>query len=91
MEKMLFTTSGIGRLRTIVIEIFKIDGDFLANTLTMTVPTKYRLASEEIVEITIEMITRKVVNNVVTKGIVHGLIGKIMVQGSKGHTYLPKI
>jgi hypothetical protein len=91
MEKMLFIISGIGRLRRIETEIFKIDDDFLANTPTMTVPAKYRLVSEEIAEITIEMIIKRVVNSAVTIGVVHAPIGKIMVQGSRGRTYLPKI
>jgi hypothetical protein len=48
MEKMLFTTSGIGRLRMTVTEIFKIDDIFLDSSQIMTVPAKYRPASEEI-------------------------------------------
>jgi hypothetical protein len=91
MEKMLFIISGIGRLRRIEIEIFKIDDDFLANTPTMTVPAKYRLASEEIAEIIIGMIIKRAVNNIMNTWIVHVPTGKITDQGSKGRTYLPKI
>ena len=91
MEKMLFTTSGIGHLRMTVTEIFKIDDVFLASFQSMTVPAKYRLASEEIVEEIIETIIKRAVNNVTITGMVPVLTGKIMVQGSRGRIYLSKI
>jgi nitrogen regulatory protein PII-like uncharacterized protein len=91
MERMLSTTSDIGRLRRIAIETFKIDGIFLASFRIMTVPATYRLASEEIMEETIEMIIKRVVNSAVIIGTVPVLTGKIMVQDSRRRTYLPKI
>ena len=47
---MLFTINGIGRLRMTVTEIFKIGGVFLDSSQIMTVPAKYKPASEEIME-----------------------------------------
>jgi hypothetical protein len=78
MEKMLFTTNGIGHLRITVTETFKIDDVFLANSQTMTVPAKYRLAVEKILEVIIGMIIKKVVNSATITGIVPVPAGKIM-------------
>jgi hypothetical protein len=87
MERMLSTTSDIGRQRRIVTETSKIDDVFLVSIQITTVPSKYRPASAEIVKETIEMITKRAANS----GMVPAKIGKIMVQGSRGSTYLPKI
>ena len=91
MEKMLFTTSGIGRLRMTVTEIFKIDNVFLDCFQIMTVPAKYRPASEEIMEEIVEMILKRTVITVAITGTVLVLIGKIVAKGSRGRIYLPKI
>jgi hypothetical protein len=91
MEKMLFTTSGIGRLRMTVTEIFKIDDVFLDSSQIMTVPAKYRPASEEILKETVEMTLKRAVSTVAITGMALVPIGKIMVQGSRGRIYLPKI
>ena len=91
MEKILFTISDTGHRRRTVVENFKIDDDFLGSSRVMMLLAKYRLASEEIAEIIIEMIIKRVVNSVATTVIVHVPTGKIMVQGSRGRTYLPKI
>ena len=91
MEKMLFITSGIGRLRTTAAEIIKIDDVSLDSFLTMTVLAKYRLASEQLAEITIGMITREVTSNEAISGTVPVQIDKITGLGSRGHMYHPRI
>jgi hypothetical protein len=91
MEKMLFTTNGIGRLRMSAIETFKIDDDSLASSQIMTLPAKYRLVSEEIAEVIFGMIIKRVVTNATTTGTVPVPTGKIMDQGSKGRMCHPKI
>jgi hypothetical protein len=91
MEKMLFITSSIRRLMMIATETFKIDDAFLANSQTMTVPAKYRLASEEILEVIIVMIIKKVVNIAAITGTVPIPAGKIMDQGSRSRMCHPKI
>ena len=57
----------------------------------MTVPAKYRLASEEIMEEIVEMILKRTVITVAITGTVLVLIGKIVAKGSRGRIYLPKI
>ena len=91
MERMLFTINGIGRLRMTVTEIFKIDDVFLDSFQIMTVPAKYRPASEEIMEEIVEMILKRTVITVAITGTVLVLIGKIVAKGSRGRIYLPKI
>jgi hypothetical protein len=87
MERMPSTTSDIGHPRKIVTETSKIDGVFLDSTPIITVPAKYRPVSVEIMKGTIEMIIKKAASS----GMVPAQIDKIMVQGSRGSTYLPKI
>ena len=58
MEKMLFTTNGIGRQRKTAVEIINQGDDFLDSTRAMMLQDKSRLASEQAPEETIEMITR---------------------------------
>jgi hypothetical protein len=91
MEKMLFITSGIGRLRRTATEIIKIDDISLDSSLIMTLLAKYRLASEQLAEITIEMITSEVMSNEAISGTVPVQIDKIMGLGSKGRMYHPRI
>ncbi len=91
MERTLFTINGIGRLRMTVTEIFKIGDVFLDSSQIMTVPAKYRPASEEIMEKIVEMILKRAVITVAITGTVLVLIGKIVAKGSRGRIYLPKI
>ena len=91
MERMLFTINGIGRLRMTVTEIFKIGDVFLDSSQIMTVPAKYRPASEEIMGKIVEMILKRAVITVAITGTVLVLIGKIVAKGSRGRIYLPKI
>ena len=91
MEKMLFTTSGTGRLRRTAAETFKIGDDFLDSFQIMMLLAKYRLDFEEIAVETIEMIIKKVVSSVAITRTAPVPTGKIVVQGSKDHIYLPRI
>ena len=91
MERTLFTINGIGRLRMTVTEIFKIGDVFLDSSQIMTVPAKYRPASEEIMKKIVEMILKRAVITVAITGTVLVLIGKIVAKGSRGRIYLPKI
>lgn len=87
MERTLFTINGIGRLRMTVTEIFKIGDVFLDSSQIMTVPAKYRPASEEIMEKIVEMILKRAVITVAITGTVLVLIGKIVAKGSRGRQY----
>jgi hypothetical protein len=91
MEKMLFTTSGIGRLRTTAAEIIKIDDDSLDSFSITTVLAKYRLASEQRVEIIIEMITKEATSSRAINGTLPVQTDKITGLGSRGHMYHPRI
>jgi hypothetical protein len=91
MEKMLFTTNGTGRPRRTAVETFKIDDDSIDSFQIMMLPAKYRPDFEEIVEETIAMIIKKAASSAATTRTAPVPIDKIMVQGSRGHIYLPKI
>ena len=82
MEKMLFTTNGIGHQRRTAVEIIKIGDDFLGSTRAMTLQVKSRLASEQAPEETTEMITREAMNSEVITGMIHAT-GKIVGLGSQ--------
>jgi hypothetical protein len=93
MEKMPCKISGIGHPRRIAIEIIiKIGDDILASTQITTVPAKWRLAFEEIVEEIIGRTTREAASSVVIIGMRQVLAGKTIDQCFRGHTiYHPKI
>jgi hypothetical protein len=97
MEKMPCITNGTGHPKKIVIEIIIIiiiiiGDDMLVNSQTTTVPTKWRLASEEVVEEIIGRITREAASSAVIIGMRQVLVGKTIDRGSRGHTiYHPKI
>jgi hypothetical protein len=83
MEKTQYITSDTGRQKRIAVEIFKIEGDFLASSTTTTLPATYRLASEEILEEIVEMTTKEVMNNKATIEVILAVTGKIVDQGFK--------
>jgi hypothetical protein len=83
MEKTRYTTSDIGHQRRIAVEIFKIEGDFLASFTIMMLLATYRLVSEEILREIVEMITKGVMSSKVTREVISVVTGKIVDQGSK--------
>jgi hypothetical protein len=83
MEKMRYTTSDIGRQKRIAVEIFKIEGDFLASSTIMMLLATYQLASEETLEGIVEMTTKGVMSNKATIEVILAVTGKIMDQGFK--------
>ena len=92
MERTLFTINGIGRMRTTVTEILKIGDVFLDSSQIMTVPAKYRPASEEIMEEVIGMTIREAANSAMIIETRQVLAGKITDRGFRGHTiHHPKI
>jgi hypothetical protein len=91
MEKMLSTISDIGHRRRTVVEIFKIDDDFLGNSRVMMLLTKYRLVFGEVLEKTIEMNIKGVTSSEATIGMTIGITGKIVDQGFRDLLYLPRI
>jgi hypothetical protein len=93
MEKMPCIISGIGHPKKIATETtIKIGDDILVHTQIMTVPAKWRLASEEITEETIGMTIREAANNAMIIETRQVLVGKITDRGFRGHTiYHPKI
>jgi hypothetical protein len=90
MEKMLFTTNGIGRQRKTAVETINQGDDFLGSTRAMTLQVKFRQASEQTPEETTEMITREAMSNEATIEMTLETIGKIVGQGSRGLSCLPK-
>ena len=90
MEKTQYTTSDTGRQRKIVVEIIKIEGDFLASSTTTMLPAIYRLVFEEILEEIVEMIIKGAMSNKATIEVIFVATGKIVDQGLKDLTYLPR-
>ena len=83
MEKMLYTTSDIGRQRRTAVEIFKIEDDFLDNSRVTMLLAKYRLVFGETLEETIEMNNKEVMSSEATTEMIPGITGKIAGQGFK--------
>jgi hypothetical protein len=81
MEKMLFTTNGIGRQRKTAVEIINQGDDFLGSTRAMMLQDKSRLVSEQAQEETTEMSTREATSNEATIEMTLETIGKIPGQG----------
>ena len=90
MEKMLFTTNGIGHQRRTAVKIIKIGDDSLGSNRAMMLLGKFRLASEQAPEETIEMIIRGATSSEATIEMTLETIGKIPGQGSRGLSCLPK-
>ena len=90
MEKMLFTTNGIGHQRRTAAEIIKIGDDFLGSTRDMMPLGKFRLALEEAPEETIEMIIRGATSSEATIEMTLETTGKILDQGSKDRSCPPR-
>ena len=88
---MLFITSDIGRPRTTAAELTKIDDGSLDSFPITTALAKYRLASEQLAEITIKVITREVTSSGAINGTVPNQIDKIMGLGFRDHMYHPRI
>ena len=83
MEKMLFTTNGIGHQRRTAVEIIKIGDDFLGSTRAMMLLAKSRLDFEQVLEEAIEMIIKGVMSNKATIEVILAATGKIVDQGFK--------
>jgi len=83
MEKTQYTTSDIGRQKRIVVEIIKIEGDFLASSTTTMLLAIYRLVfGETLVEI-VEMIIKGATSNKATIEAIFAATDKIVDQGFK--------
>ena len=93
MARMLFKTNGKGHPRKTAIEkTIKIGDDILVHIQIITVPAKWRLASEEIMEEVIGMTIREAANSAMIIETRQVLAGKITDRGFRGHTiYHPKI
>ena len=91
MEKMLSTISDIGHRRRTVVEIFKINDDFLGNSRVMMLLTKYRLVFGEALEETIEMNIKGVTSSEATIEMTIGITDKIVDQDFRDLLYLPRI
>jgi hypothetical protein len=91
MEKMLFTISGTGHQRRTVVEIFKIDDDFLDNSRVTMLLAKSRLGFEEALEEAIEMNIKGVASSEATTEMIPEITGKIVGQGSRDLSCLPRI
>jgi hypothetical protein len=87
MEKMLFTTNGIGRLKRTAVEIFKTGDNFLGSSQITTPLARYRLVFEETVDETIEMIIRGAVSNT---AITRMIPDKIVDQGFRDRMSHPR-
>ena len=83
MEKMQFTTNGIGHQRRTAVEIIKIGDDFLGSTRAMMLLDKFRLAFEQASEETIEMTIRGATSSEATIEMTPETTGKIPDQGSR--------
>jgi hypothetical protein len=90
MEKMPFTTNGIDHQRRTAAEIIKVGDDFRDSTRVMILLGKFRLASEQAPEETIEMITRGATSSEATIEVTLETTGKIPGQGFRGLSCLPK-
>ena len=84
MEKMLFTTNGIGHQRRTAVEIIKTGDDFLGSTQVMMLLGKFRLAFEQAPEETIEMIIRGATSSEATIEMTLETTGKTLGRGSRG-------
>jgi hypothetical protein len=89
---MLFITNDRGHLRRIATELtIKIDDVFFTSQIMM-VPAKWRLASEEIMEKIIGMITSRTMTSATIIWMRRVPTGKIIGLGSQDHTTChPKI
>jgi hypothetical protein len=83
MEKTQYTTSDTGRQRRTAVEVFKIEGDFLASSTTTMLPAIYQLVFEEIPEEAIEMTTKGAMSSKATIEVTLVVKGKIVDQGFK--------
>jgi hypothetical protein len=83
MERMMFTTNGIGRQRRTVVEIIKIDAGFLGNTQTTMHLAKSRLDFEQALEETIEMTIKGATSSEATIEMTPEITGQIMGLGSR--------
>jgi hypothetical protein len=83
MEKTQYITSDTGRQKRIAVEIFKIEGDFLASFTITTLLAIYRLVSGEILEGIVEMTIKGVMSNKATIEVILAATGKIVDQGFK--------
>ena len=90
MEKTQYITRGIGRQKRIAVEIFKIEGDFLASSTTTMLLAIYRLAFGEILEEIVEMTIKGVMSNKATIEVILAATGKIVDQGFKDLTCPPR-
>ena len=84
MEKMLFTTNGIGRQRKIAVETINQGDGFLGSTRITTLQDKSRQVFEQIQEETTEMIIREAVSSEATTGMILATTDKIAGPGSQG-------
>ena len=91
MEKMLFTTNGIGHRRKTATEIIKVGDDSPGSTRVMMLLGKFRPASEQAPEETIEMITRGATSSEATIEMTLETTGKIPGRGFRGLSCLPRI
>ena len=89
----MFKTKGTCHLRKTATETtIKIGDVFLDSSQVMTVPAKWRLASEETVEEIIGMITTEITSSAMIIEMRKAPADKIIGQGSRGHTiYHPRI
>jgi hypothetical protein len=91
MERMLFTISDIGRQRKTAVEIFKIDDVFLDSSRVTMLLAKSRLVFEETVEEAIETTIKEATSSVATIEMIPEITGKIVDQGFRDLSYLPRI
>ena len=90
MEKTQYTTNDTGRQKRIVVEIIKIEGDFLASSTTTMLPAIYPLVFEEILEETVETTIKGVTSIKATIEVILAATDKTMDQGSKDLMCPPK-
>ena len=90
MEKMLFTTNGIGHQRRTAAKIIKIGDDFLGSTRAMMLQDKFRLVSERAQEETTEMIIKEAMSSEAIIEAILETTGKIAGLGSRGLSCLLK-
>ena len=90
MERLLFTISSTGHLKRTAAKILKIDDDFLGSSRVMMLLAKYRLVSEETPEEAIEMNIKGVTSSEATIEMIPEITDKIVGQGSRGLSCLPK-
>ena len=90
MEKTQYTTNDTGRQKRIVVEIIKIEDDFLASSTTMMLPATYQLVFEETLVEIVEMIIKGAMSNKATIEVIFAATDKIVDQGFKDLTCLPR-